>query len=392
MSGKLYEYENYKKDTVTQPRDISIEEFDAWDEQHEFSEEYLEKKKKMLGALYQKQQERKGRMKWIAVASFAVMLVSGTVAAYNTDYIQTYYKSLMQKEVSPYLLTDYANPKYNLPITVETDNKDDLLEFQVLQADKGTDSVTISILTTVHDTEVKPREGYDLRYDIGYMLLINGKETFGVGNGIGLGNDVHGGDLDIGDKLGLADNQILTIEEFDLSDLSIDLEDVQSVQLKITYVYRNLAGADVKREHEWDPVDVISEDIADSNEWLITIPMTENTYSEYAYDIDESYVVGSYSVKVKNVQLKPLGLEIFYENPEEDYIPGGDTNLFSQNRKNKLIMADGKKIALEKVSQCCSSGKTDDNTLIMEAVSFDVPIDPEQIVGIEADGQKIMFQ
>ena len=392
MSGKLYEYENYKKDTVTQPRDISIEEFDAWDEQHEFSEEYLEKKKKMLGALYQKQQERKGRMKWIAVASFAVMLVSGTVAAYNTDYIQTYYKSLMQKEVSPYLLTDYANPKYNLPITVETDNKDDLLEFQVLQADKGTDSVTISILTTVHDTEVKPREGYDLRYDIGYMLLINGKETDGVGNGIGLGDDVHGGDLDIGDKLGLADNQILTIEEFDLSDLSIDLEDVQSVQLKITYVYRTQAGVDVKQEHEWDPVDVISEDIADSNEWLITIPMTENTYSEYAYDIDESYVVGSYSVKVKNVQLKPLGMEIFYENPKEYYIPGEDLNLFSQNRKNKLIMADGKKITLEKVSQYCGSGRTDDDTLIMETVFFDVPIDPEQIVGIEADGQKIMFQ
>lgn len=369
---------------------MSIEEFDAIEGEHVFSEEYEKKKQSILIAFQQSERTRtKGKMMKAAMVAIALIMVSGSAVALNANYIESAYQSLDSDIDQKYWYIDFAHPKYDLPVTIETDSTNDLLSFQVLQADKGKNAVSFAVLITVNDPDFEVKQGYELDYQVVQGdIVLTGQEQAGCLYGNGWG------DKDC--KIELPDNQQLQFWEYTFSD-SVDMEQVDSIDVTFAGVYRRQIGPDVLMQQS---ADVIEESLDDEHKWILHIPLSGN-YDNYTYTIDNDYTLFDESVRMNKISISPSGMRVLYAvydmseddvNTEKHYKDANCVDgIMEQHRKDiKLIMSDGKKIPLEKVSHGNAVGKSaDSDTEVEEYYYFDVPIDPNQVTGIKLDGQVI---
>lgn len=373
MNTKLY------KDDL-QVREISIEEFDAMEGDHVFSDKYENKKKLIMDALKQKGVRRKtNKALKVAVAAMALIVCSGTVLAMNGDYLKKLYESRMNGISEKYVDREFMEGEYELPIDVTTDTENDLLTFEVLQADKGEHTISFAVVVTVNHPESYNDSVF---YSVSSDLTLTGMEDthWTTGDGWTVTTYADG----MAQTLGLEKNQILEIMEYQY-DESVDLSQVESLQVNYRYVdkVQEVQGAYGQ--------DLEMVEIDHNHVWTVSVPLQQD-YEDYVVEVGKTYKIGENEIKMKTIRLSPLGLDFVYENLSDSrltpigYIEESSVNI-------KLKMDDGHEISMNKVSEGSGSCFDDEeNKCIKERFNFKVPIDIEQIVGVELDGELIEIQ
>lgn len=361
-----------------QVREISIEEFDAMESNHVFSERYESKKQVILDAFKTKSagRKRKNALK-VAIAAVAVIICSGSALAMNGDYLKKFYESKMKKVDEKYIDREFLEGKYELPIDLKTDDESDLLSFEVLQADKGEHAISYAVVVTVNHKESYEEAAY---YDVLSRLTLVGMED-ALDSGWGWRVTTYTDDT--AQALGLEKNQILEIMECQY-DESVDLSEVQSLQVIYQYVSK------IQETQGEYGTDLEVFEIDRDHVWTVEVPLQQD-YEDYVVEVGESYVIGEYEIKLETIRVSPLGVDFIYKNPSNGKLfPSG--YIAESGVDIKLKMMDGKKISMKRFGEGFSSSHNGDTNWMQERVNFRVPMDVDQIVGIEIDGELIKIQ
>lgn len=363
-----------------QVRDISVEEFDAMEGNHVFSERYESKKQVILDAFKTKNTGRKtNKTLKVAIAAMAVIICSGSALAMNGEYLKKFYESKMNKVDEKYIDREFLDRKYELPIDVKTDDESDLLQFEVLQADKGEHNITFAVVITVNHEESYDSSAY---YEVFSEIALVGKEEalFESGSGWTVTTYTNG---NMAHALGLQKNQILAIMEYQY-DESVDLSEVDKLQVSYGYV------DEVREIQSKSGRDMEVFEIDHDHVWAMEVPVQEN-YEDYVVELGENYVIGGNEIKIETIRVSPLGVTFIYGK-----LPNGELHSMGYLEESDvdimLKMMDGKKISLLRFGEEISSCYDGDTNWMQERVNFRVPMDVDQIVGIEIDGELIKIQ
>lgn len=132
--------------------------------------------------------------------------------------------------------------------------------------------------------------------------------------------------------------------------------------------------------------------VDDTHYWKLSIPL-QDTYMDYTFDIEQTNNILNKRMHIDYISLTPMTMRICYsvlgDENEKQYIPTRGYLLWDEPDMN-LLMRDGGKIELSDLSNRGGSSHADENgTMIQERVDFEVPIDIEQVVGVEIDGEII---
>ncbi|MBQ4058612.1 MAG: hypothetical protein IJD40_06755 [Lachnospiraceae bacterium] len=361
-----------------QVREISIEEFDAMEGNHIFSERYESKKEVILDSFKAKSVgcKRKNALK-VAIAAMAVIICSGSALAMNGEYLKKFYESKMKKMDEKYIDREFLEGKYELPIDVKTDDESDLLSFEVLQADKGEHAISFAVVVTVNHEESYEEAAY---YDVLSRLTLVGMED-ALDSGWGWIVTTYTDDT--AQTLGLEKNQILQIMECQY-DESVDLSEIERLQVSYQYVDK---VQEVQGEYG---MDLEMFEIDHNHVWTVEVPLQQD-YEDYVVEVGKSYVIGENEIKIETIRVSPLGVDFFYKIPS--YSKVSPTGYMEENDIDIMLkMMDGKKISLLRFGEEISSCYDGDTNWMQERVNFRVPMDVDQIVGIEIDGELIKIQ
>ncbi|MBQ9984617.1 MAG: hypothetical protein IJP29_08505 [Lachnospiraceae bacterium] len=374
MSTKLY-----NKDL--QIREITVEEFDAIEGNHKFSDKYENKKAVVLEAFKQKSPKKMKRAMKVAAAAIAVIICSGTALATNGTYLREFYESRLNGIDEKYVDDSFFDATYDLPVEVQTDDESGLLDFQVLQIAKSTHTIAIATVVTVNHPESYEKA---TSYDVGLDLELVGMEEAHWQRGCGNKIDWDSSGLygkGIAQELGLKKNQVLILYEYQYED-DVDLSQVEEANL--TWRHVSYIKQDPANEEE-----SVIEWIDNETEWTMKVGVRQD-YSDRVVELNQRFHIGKREFQIEKIHVTSFGIGFLYEKQHDftwemkEEIPT-DCTINDHYDKFKLVMSDGNKVAMTRVCEE-RAGYDGDSGYAIDEFQFKVPLDVEQIVGVEIDG------
>lgn len=374
MNTKLYDKE-------LQVKEMSVAQFDAIEGTHTFSEKYENKKSVVLETFRQKTPKSMNKAMKVAVAALAVIICSGTALATNGTYLREFYESRINGIDEKYVDLDFIEGKYDLPVEVTTDDESGLLDFQVLQMDKSEHTISVAVLVTVNHPD-----SFDeaLFYDVSWDLEIVGMEDVLWETGLGWNLDCYREEM--AQTLGMGKNQFVFFQKYRYDD-SVDLTQAEKIKMKCKYVH-------YWKEDSAEPDSTMLVPIDEEHEWEM-IMAVQQQYSDDVVELNRSFQLGEREFYIQKMRLSPTGLGFVYEAFEDSTMEPSDTisttaYIYNYEQECKLVMSDGHKIAISQIAEGSAGYVEDvDKNYLYDEFSFGVPIDTEQIVGVEIAGELI---
>lgn len=308
------------------------------------------------------------------VAAIAIILCSGTVLAYRTGFLREYFMEKADTQKGAYYDYAFMDQEYMQEIKINSNYDSDLLDFEVLVAEKGESTVSFAVLVTIKDEQ--EHEG-NWGYNLNVMPWFPEAEIESVAMGVGF--EEQGAE----EASQLAENQVLLYWEYHCG-MGSDLSRVSEIQLQVV----NPSVVD------WDSgEEEMLEDHA-YQQWTLTIPLQNAVELEKTYFLDKELIMKGEAIHLSSVVLTPGAVSFYYEgtggNMELGSMGEDDSSLFDADSV-VLQMEDGTQLLLKellKEDEDCQSSMIEDEEYI-DCFALKVPMDHSKVTGIILDGQTI---
>ncbi|MDE6625111.1 MAG: hypothetical protein K2K56_01935 [Lachnospiraceae bacterium] len=337
--------------------------------------------------------------KGVAAAACAVLVLSGTVAAYGIrNYLKDYYMQQKSNVDKKYYDMDFIDEVYDLPVELETETDQGIVDFQVLKADKSDYSVFYTVLITVDRKLLQtPYSMAAFTSALDFTVDITGagekdslKANYWCTNGqeYGLASNqlLYFCNLHFDGRLGTGSiDKITAVYQFSPAAfeecLENYIEEFAETETGDEESNRIWEGGDREFGKELEPAEGVYQ-------WKLNIPI-KNTYDEKIYSRGEKLEIDGYLIRFHYISLTSNGIGI-----ETEYIRG---NSFAHNYEGVLnryrdniylLMEDGSRLPLDDIWDVgLNVAKQED--IIREKIDFSVPINVSKVISIEIGGQVI---
>lgn len=375
-------------------------------EEHLFSDDYNKKKKQILAAYEELPRHKTIPVIKVAVALLAVILISGTTMAYNSDVLDSFFRKGKEKIDTKYQLIDLARTSYDGVADVTTNSDNDNIDVSVLAAMRGERTITVAFLLTLNDTAVPEIPGYS---PMSYFTFTGKERLIGVDDPVNdpecIGQSVDGinwggtGENDYG----LNKNQILMYNEYKWDD-QVDISKVTGMVFTIDSIALDYVSDEHDQFGQYDNRLRYILSPEEDEPLEITIAFSDEAYKDYDYEINDSIAAFKDEYFIDHISITPISLSVWLDAAKTEALndisySGIRPHIFNigalmpdTEDKVYLIMTDGEKIRWKDIGSGGSSGESQDKKLVEDSLDFDVPIDPSQVAGVQIDGKTIMFE
>lgn len=348
----------------------------------------------------QKKREAKPRRLPAGVAAAVGIILAGSctvLAAGLKNYIRAYYENKEKQPDVSYVNQEYMDTLYDQPVEVVDGNTGkeaaDKLKFEVLKAERGTNSFTINLLVEAGE-EIAAYENW--KTALPCAIHVDARVEGGTKENFLLCEDTY-------IEEGLEDNQLMVFYVYHFKQ-DTDLSGADDVQLTIHYDEKRFVKTeeDITRQRqesgddtleisgvvydgEW--IDITEESEREEYErWQMTVPF-QGVQEEKIYSGEEKVSLAYWEIRPCYISLSPTSLYIEYRflngNASGHYFGGlTSDDIF-------LVYRDGSKVCMGDDAFVDAGRFLYGSEIRKESFGFSVPIDIKDIVAVEFDGTQL---
>ena len=307
-----------------------------------------------------------------AAATVAIILCSGTVLAYGTGFLREYFMEKADTEKESYYNYAFMDQEYTQEVKINSSYDSNLLDFQVLEAEKGESTISLAVLVSVEDEE--KHEG-NWGYNLNAMPLFLDAELGSVA--MGLSFEEQGAE----ETSQLAENQVLQYWEYHF-DRNSDLSKVSEIQFQI--INPSVIN--------WDSGEEEMLETHAYQQWTLTIPLQNTVELERTYAVNQELTVKNETIYLSEIVLTPSAISFYYENTKgnvELESLGENTASLLDADNIILQMEDGTQMPLNELMREDTDPATAVGDGYLDCFNLQVPMDQSKVTGIVLDGQII---